>query len=262
MPVDLIVTRLSITPVKGLQLHHPDSIHVTNQGAVGDRLFYLLDDTGTIQSCTRNAGLFGLRAEYDIERRRLEVRRGTELLLGGVVEPARPVETDMWGLRTITSDLVAEPLWSTFFSDIIGKPVHLLQSRAPAYDVQPVTLLGTGSVRRLARQAGLPEIDSRRFRMLVEFSGGQAHLEDTWHGALLEVGDAVLRVGGPIHRCAAPTRNPGSGTVDLQVLKLITSYRGRQDSVFGLGANFGVYADVIEPGDISVGDRLRLLAET
>lgn len=45
--------------------------------------------------------------------------------------------------------------------------------------------------------------------MLVEFSGGQAHLEDSWEGDLLEVGDAVLRVGGPIHRCAAPTRDPG-----------------------------------------------------
>jgi hypothetical protein len=45
--------------------------------------------------------------------------------------------------------------------------------------------------------------------------------------------------------------------VDLQTLRLITSYRGRRDSVLGVGATFGVYADVIQPGTISVGDSLR-----
>jgi uncharacterized protein YcbX len=252
------VTRLSITPVKGLMLHHPDSIDVTAQGAVGDRLFYLLDDTGKLQSCTRNPGLFGLRATYDDESRRLEVTRGDEVLLGGIVEPATAVDTDLWGLRTIKADVVADPVWSTFFSDMAGRRVHLLLARESAYDVQPVTLLGTASVDELARRAGLTEVDSRRFRMLIEFSGGEPHLEDSWDGRLLEVGGAVLRGGGPVQRCAATTRDPDSGAVDLQTLRLITAYRGRQESVFGLGANFGVYADVVEPGTVCVGDSLRV----
>lgn len=256
--LDLTVARLSITPVKGLELHHPESVHVTAEGAEGDRLFYLLDDQDNIQSCTRNASLFGLRADYDPAQRRLEVTRGGQLLLGAVVDRAIEVETDMWGLRTITSDVVADPLWSRFFSDIIGKPVRLVQARGHAFDVQPVTLLGTGSIQRLAQQAALPQIDARRFRMLVEFAGGEPHVEDSWEGQLVEVGGAVLRGGGPIHRCAATTRNPESGVVDLKTLRLVIDYRGRQDSVFGFGANFGVYGDVIEPGTISVGDRLRV----
>jgi uncharacterized protein YcbX len=255
---DYTITRLSTTPVKGLLLHHPESIDLTAQGAVGDRLLYLVDDTGQLQSCTRNPGLYGLGAAYDPESRRLEVSRGDELLLGGTVEPAIAVDTDMWGLRTLVADVVADPVWSTFFSDVVGRRVQLVQARGSAYDVHPVTLLGTGSVEELARHAGVPGIDSRRFRMLIEFSGGDPHVEDSWDGELLEVGDAILRAAGPVKRCAATTRDPDSGVVNLQTLQLITAYRGRQSSAFGLGANFGVYGEVVEPGTISVGDSLRL----
>ena len=110
----------------------------------------------------------------------------------------------------------------------------------------------------LARHAGVPDVDSRRFRMLIEFSSSEPHLEDSWDGRLLEVGGAVLRGGGPVQRCAATTRDPDSGAVDLQTLRVIRNYRGQQDSVFGLGSNFGVYADVVEPGTVSVGDLLTL----
>ena len=100
MPGDLTITRLSTTPVKGLLLDHPDSIELTAEGAVGDRAFYLLDDRGKIQSCTRNPGLYGLSATYDADSRRLRVRRGDEVLLDRVVEPARALDVDMWGLRS------------------------------------------------------------------------------------------------------------------------------------------------------------------
>ena len=131
MSSDLTITRLSTTPVKGLSLHHPDAIALTGQGAAGDRLFYLLDDAGRLQSCARNPGLYGLSAAYDTTSRRLEITRGDEVLLGGVIEPATPVDTDMWGLRTISSDAVADPVWSEFFSDLIGRRVQLLLARGP-----------------------------------------------------------------------------------------------------------------------------------
>jgi uncharacterized protein len=254
MSLSHTVTRLSITPVKGLLLHHPDSIDLTAHGAVGDRLFYLVDSTGQVQSCTGNPGLYGIRADYDSDSRRLEITRGHDVLLSRTVEPAGMVETDMWGLRTIKAATVADPVWGTFFSDLVGRPVQLLQARASAYDVQPVTLLGTASVQRLARHAGLPHVDARRFRMLIEFSGGEPHVEDSWGERLLKVGNAVLRIGGPVKRCAAVTRAPDSGAVDLQTIRLIAGYRGRQTSALGTGAHFGIYADVVQPGMISVGD--------
>ena len=257
MPSDFAITRLSTTPVKGLALHHPESIELTRDGAIGDRRFYLVDDTGRLQSCARNPELFGLTAAYDRATRRLEISRDGQVLLAGVIEPDRTVQTDLWGVRTITSDVVADPAWSEFFSDLLGRRVHLLQARTSAYDVSPVTLLGSGSVARLSQHVGSP-VDSRRFRMLIEFTSDDPHVEDSWDGRILHVGEAVLRGGGPVHRCAATTRDPDSGAVDLQTLRLITEYRGRQDSLFGIGANFGAYADVVEAGRVSVGDRIQL----
>jgi uncharacterized protein YcbX len=260
--IDQTVTRLSITPVKGLLLHHPNSIELTAHGAVGDRQFYLVDETGKVQSWTHNPGLAGLTGAYDMDSRRLQVTHAGQVLIDRNIEPATAVTTDMWGLRTITSDVVADAVWHTFFSDLVGRRVHLVHARGSAYDVRPVSLLGMSSVEELARQAGLSSVDSRRFRMLIEFSGGEPHMEDSWDGKILEVGHAVLRGGGPVKRCAATTRNPDSGAVDLQTLRLITSYRGRRDSVLGAGATFGVYADVIESGTISVGDSLRVCTDT
>jgi len=261
MSIGYTVTRLSITPVKGLLLHHPDSIDLAVHGVLGDRIFYLLDSTGRIQSCTGNPGLYGLRASYDADSRRLEITRRHDVLISRAVELAEVTETDMWGCRTIRSAIVADPVWSTFFSDIVGRPVQLLQALASAYDVHPVTMLGTASVQELARHAGLAQVDSRRFRMLMEFSGGEPHVEDSWDDKLLEIGNAVLRVGGPVKRCAAVTRAPDSGAVDLQTIRLIASYRGRQTSALGIGAHFGVYADVVEPGTVSVGDTLTVCAD-
>jgi uncharacterized protein YcbX len=259
-PPEYAVTRLSTTPVKGLMLHHPDSIELTTQGAAGDRLFFLVDDGGGLQSCTRNPGLYGLSATYDAETGHLEVRRGDEVLHRGLVEEGDSVDTDMWGLRRLAGDVVADPTWGALFSDAAGRQVQLVRARGSAFDVEPVTLLGTASVAELAARAELAEVDSRRFRMLVEFEGGGPHVEDSWGGELLQVGGAVLRVRGPVKRCAATTRHPDSGVVDLQTLRMISSYRGRQESVLGPGACFGVYAEVVEPGGVAVGDRLSRVA--
>jgi uncharacterized protein YcbX len=258
MPAVLSVARLSTVPVKGLSLDHPDTIDLTVHGAAGDRRFYLVDESGRLQSCTANAALLRLRARYDSHSRRLDVIRGEEVVCAGTVETASPVDTDMWGLRTITSDVVADPQWSDFFSDALGKRVLLVQARTSAYDVKPATIVGTSAVQELARRSGLAEVDPRRFRMLIEFSGGKPHLEDSWAGRILRIGGAVLRGAGPVKRCAATTRDPGSGAVDLQTLRLITAYRGRRDSVLGVGATFGLYCEVLEPGSVSVGDRLQV----
>lgn len=255
MDADHRVTRLSTTPVKGLALHHPDAIELTPDGAVGDRVFFLVDDDGEVQSCTANRGLFGLTPTYDSDSRHLAITRGQEVVIEGVVEPGPAVTVDLWGVRTVDAETVADPAWSAFFSDLVGKPVRFLRARGSAYDVWPVTLVGTASLDELARH-GADGVDPRRFRMLIEFSGGDPHVEDSWAGRLLEVGGAVVRAGGRVKRCAATTRHPDSGEVDLQTLRLITSYRGRQESEFGLGAHFGVYGEVVEPGRVSVGDRL------
>ena len=62
------------------------------------------------------------------------------------------------------------------------------------------------SLAALARAAGEPGVDARRFRMLVEIDGVAAHEEDAWIGTTVRIGAALVRVAGHVGRCSITTR--------------------------------------------------------
>lgn len=250
------VTRLSVTPIKGLALHHPDAIELDHSGAVGDRDLYMVDADGKLLSIARCGGFVGVHAAFDRAAGRLELRDAGGGLVAGTVRLGEPVTTDFWG-RPVAGHVVEGP-WAERLSELAGRDVRLVKTDAPGAgsDEEPVTLMGEASLRELARRSDLPEVDGRRFRMLIEFSSSEPHVEDTWNGRRLDVGTAALRIGGPVPRCAATTRHPDHGDRDLPTVRLIRNYRGMQQG----GVNFGVYASVAEGGTVRVGDALRLRA--
>jgi len=252
------VAQLSTTPVKGLALSHPDSVDLTGDGVDGDREFFLVTDDGRLISCTDLGDLMRHRATYDAASRVLEVHGPDGLLRSAVAEQGAPLHTDFYGLRTVAAHVV--PGWDDLFSQIGGRALRLVHGETGGYDVHGVSLLGSASTAALAASSSVHAVDSRRFRMNVEIAGAAAHDEDTWDGRELRLGGAVVRVGGPIKRCAATTRNPDTGVVDLQTLRLIRTARGRQETPeFGFGFYFGVYADVVTPGRVHVGDEVELV---
>jgi uncharacterized protein YcbX len=124
-----------------------------------------------------------------------------------------------------------------------------------------VTLLGTGSIERLeeaAAEAGQPgPIDERRFRMNLGVSGIAPHEEDTWTDRKVRVGETAIEVREKVGRCAATTRDPEAGCVDLKTLHHIRSYREDVPSLEPLP--FGVYASVKTPGTVRLGDPVEAL---
>jgi uncharacterized protein YcbX len=249
------VARFCTTPVKGLALSHPDSIELTATGAAGDRDFFLIGDDDRLVSITATGSLVELAADWSPGDDRLTIRSRDGSEWTGELRPGRRVSVDFWRARDVAGHVLDGP-WSDLLSERAGRRVHLVQAETAGdgSDIEPVTLLGQASVAELARRSGLESVDARRFRMLIEFAEGEPHVEDTWHGQTLEVGEALLRVGGPVPRCAATTRDPDSGTRDLPVVRMIRDYRG----VTADGVGFGVYADVLRPGTVRVGDRLVL----
>ena len=252
------VTRLSVTPVKGLALHHPALIEVTERGAVGDRDFYLVDDDDRLVSVAKTGSLFTLSAEYadDI----LTISEAGVVLAQSPVHPGDRLSADFFGFRQVAGHLAEGP-WDEVFTARAGRRLRLVKAaeECGGVDVEPLTILGDASTRQLAHTAGLTVVDARRFRMLIEFDGAAPHEEDSWHGRRVSVGEVLIEVGGPVQRCAGTTRNPSSGAIDLKTLALIGDYRGRQDSVFGLGFNFGMYARTVRTGSIAVGDQVSLV---
>jgi uncharacterized protein YcbX len=92
--------------------------------------------------------------------------------------------------------------------------------------------------------------------MSIQFSAAGPHAEDGWDRRVLEVGTALIRVAGAVPRCAATTRHPDRGDVDLKTMHLIRGYRGVTSTELGRGIPFGVYADVVRPGILRVGDAM------
>jgi len=245
------VVRLSTTPVKSLQLHHPEAIELEAFGVAADRRFYLIREDGRLLAGLHHGPLALVRADWDALHDRLRLTFPDGEVVEGSVELADPVVTDFWGHR-VEGRVVAGP-WAEVLSAYALKRVRLVKAdvSAGAVDVEPLTLVSSESVAELARRAGVGTVDARRFRMLVEIAGCEPHEEDTWAGRHVRLGEAVVEIGGPVPRCATTTRDPATGMRDLDTLREIAAYRGKRD---GKKVDFGVYAQVVRPGVVRVGD--------
>jgi uncharacterized protein YcbX len=244
------VTRISITPVKGMALHHPDEVLLDRNGVAENRRFFMIDADGRLYGILRHAPFVRIRAEVENGGGRLSLTFPDGEVVAGEVELGEATETDFWG-RAVRGHEVDGP-WSAALSDYAGQTVRLVRSDRPgdAIDVLPATLVSRESVDELARRAGRDTVDGRRFRMLLEIEGCEPHEEDRWEGQAVRVGGALLRMGKPVPRCAVTTRDPQSGERDLDTLGTIAEYRGLDEDRH---ANFGVYAEIEEPGIVRVG---------
>jgi len=251
------IARISISPVKAFRLVHPEEVELGPDGVAENRRFFLVGHDGERLRSSLTPWPVLVRAEYDAgeERLRMEFPRGTEIE-GAADALGDPVHSAT-GSLDVTGRVVEGP-WEAPLSELAGHPVRLVRlDRIGAGLNEPVTFVSDGSLDRLARQAETT-VDSRRFRMLFELSGCEAHEEDTWAGREFAIGEAVVRVGGPVDRCAVTTRDPETGERDLDTLRLIKSYRGRRESDGAV--LFGVYGQVVQPGRVRVGDALEPLA--
>jgi len=250
------IARISISPVKAFRLVHPEEVELGPDGVAENRRFFLVGPDGERLRSSLTPWPVLVRAEYDAgeERLRMEFPRGTEIE-GAADALGDPVHSAT-GSLDVTGRVVEGP-WEAPLSELAGHPVRLVRlDRIGAGLNEPVTFVSDGSLDRLARQAETT-VDSRRFRMLFELSGCEAHEEDTWEGRRFAVGEAVVCVGGPVDRCAVTTRDPDTGERDLDTLRLIKSYRGQRESDGAI--LFGVYGQVIKPGRVRVGDALEPL---
>ncbi len=245
------VSRLCVTPVKGLALLDRDEVTLAPTGVPDNRRFYLLSEQGKLWNGTKDGPLYTVRSDTDPEGESLRLEFTDGRVLDERVSLGRRKFTAFWG-RPVWGNVVEGP-WADALSDLVGKPVQLMRAEDPggAFDDSPVSLLSDASLDELARRSGANEVDARRFRMLVHIAGTEPHAEDEWIGRRVRIGETLLDVTYQDARCRMTTRNPDTGVKDFDTVREIKSYRGLREGKY---ADFGVYADVVEPGLIRVGD--------
>jgi uncharacterized protein YcbX len=131
-------------------------------------------------------------------------------------------------------------------ADELAPGVRVIKQNRGVFDVAPLSLTTTQSVRAIAELVGA-ELEPHRFRpnILIEGAGDAPFAEDDWVGSELRIGTARIRVDVRDERCVMVNVDPSTTERNAAVLKAIARERD---------ACLGVYASTVTPGQVAVGD--------
>jgi uncharacterized protein len=250
------VARISIAPVRGLGLEHPEFVDLADKGVLEDRRFYVIDEGGRLFDRLRFGPLVQVSAHTDPDAIRLRLAFPDGTVVEDEVRLGEPVETFIY--KRIAAGRVVEGPWAEALSRFAGRAVRIVRCDEPGGTRRKnaISLISDGSLAELAKWVDVSAVDARRFRMLFEVEGAAAHEEDGWIGGRLAIGTAVVSITKPDARCAITTQDPDTGVPDMDTLRTLIAYRGLRE---GRKIDFGVLGEVVTPGRVSVGDEVEVL---
>ena len=155
-------------------------------------------------------------------------------------------------LRTPAGRQSIESFFAQFCADELRGPPKVLHAPGHSFsDVarKVVSIINLASVAALETAIGAP-VHPLRFRGNVYVEGWPAWHEFDLLGKEIAVGNgARLKIVKRIVRCAATNVDPDTGARDLAIPETLLQTFGHADC--------GVYGEVIEAGEIAVGNELR-----
>ncbi|MFS0897942.1 MOSC domain-containing protein [Mycolicibacterium litorale] len=238
------VVELYRHPVKSMFGEDVDMVTVVDGGVLGDRArAFEAVPTGQRITAKKYGAMLNCRARY--------------LSAPSEQDPAPPIEVTMPDgsvVRGDSDELIAR------VSDLLGVQVRLTAGASGSQvDLAPVHIVAAGTLRWLAAHHPSGRWEARRFRPNIVIDDGEDDgvAEDRWLGCDLQIGDAVLHVAMPTPRCVMTTRAQHEVLPrDQKIMRTMTNVRMRDVPVFGERPSVGVYADVVQPGVVHLGDRV------
>ncbi|MGW3040825.1 MOSC domain-containing protein [Kitasatospora sp. NPDC001159] len=257
------VERLRRYPVKSLLGEELSVVEVDERGLAGDRGRALLDvETGRVASA-KNPRLWAGLLRYSAaaadggvaitgpdgrsaDEAELSEALGRKLALIAERPPGATVE------RAVPEEVLAHGIAAE-----VPVTVNELGRAAPDggfFDFAPLHLITSSTLDAVG-------VEAERYRPnLVIRTEGEGFVENAWVGRELAIGRALrLRVVAPTPRCAVPTLRHGPLPRRTEALR-IPAERNRLVPLEGVPELpcAGVYAQVLAPGRIEPGDRVRL----
>ena len=243
MAEELVVRRAGFSPVKGMRHLALDHVDLDERGAVGDRAFCLVDPPERrVLRTVQHPSLMGVVAESYADGLALTLPSG-ERADGPAAPTGETVTCDYWG-RQVDLELTEGP-HAELMSARLGQDVRLARApRGAVVFADPITLVTTASLQALGGS-----VQSARFRATLVVEADAPWAEDAWLGRTMTAGDATIRIGGPIPRCAVIDHHPETGEKDTRLLKALAHTRPTNAAGEPM---FGVYATVAAPGRVAV----------
>src|SRR5499433_1109714 len=265
MPNDLVGTVVELWrfPVKSMQGEQVSDVRVTTTGLVGDRGYALIEaDTGKVVSA-KSVKLFpdllGCRAAFleppqtgrELPPVRIELPDGSSVSSDSQDAPAllsayfhREVTLGRAAPADFTIDqyhpdlenldpaghrnrVLEQKLGSAFFAEAgLDSPVP----EGLFFDLFPLTLLTTSTLKQLSKLRPETQFDRRRFRMnVIVDTGDQGFVENNWVGKELSIGDTLrVRIAIPDPRCVMTTLAQDDLPRDNEVLRTLTCHNRLQ----------------------------------
>lgn len=139
--------------------------------------------------------------------------------------------------------------------DLSKLPAHIIEFTSPPgtyFDAFPIHLLTTVSLEMMARLNPAATWDTRRFRpnFLIETEPQiKGLVEADWDGRKLHVGSVELKCEIPTPRCGMTIQAQAELPKDPGILRTIVNDADQ---------SLGIYASVLKPGGVKVGDLVEL----
>jgi uncharacterized protein len=248
------VAWIAVAPVKSMALVQLEQAFVGVTGIAGDRAFALIDADDRLVNGKRIGPLARIRPAYVAASRTLSLAIPDHPPASGDVVLGESLSARFFG-HPRPVRLVEGP-WSAAVSAWAGRRLRLVALADPGEgpDRGPsTTLLSTAALASLAMAGGEERpLDGRRFRMTFGIDDVEAHAEDSWLDRDVRVGGVVVRVVGNVGRCAVTTHDPDTGRPSFDTLRVLSETRGMLPTTEPLP--FGVWAEVVEPGEVALGD--------
>jgi uncharacterized protein YcbX len=248
------VAWIAIAPVKSMALLHLDRAVLERTGIAGDRAFAVVDTHGRLVNGKRIGAFMTIHPEVDAATGRLTLHFPDEPEVSGDVALGEVMTATFFGEPRPVQPLIGP--WSEALSAWAHQDLRLVApvGTGEGIDRGPsVTLLSTAALATLAHAAEQTDpIDGRRFRMTFGIDGVEAFAEDGWIGRDVRVGAALIRPTGNVGRCAVTTQDPDTGIPTFDTLRILQQIRGSLETTEPLPC--GVVADIIEPGEVRLGD--------
>lgn len=256
----MIVTSIIIYPIKGMKGTSLDSCYTLGRGFENDRRYMLIDRNNKFIS-QRSHSILALIHPRIVNEEIQVIYQDQSFSFPLALTPKEIVDISLFE-HTIQGRLVSKKV-DKQFSKLVNDEVRLVKmtddidrtkklikgpdsTTVSFADGYPYLIAGTASINQLNTKMD-QSVLMDRFRPNIIVETKVPHEEDEWES--IQIGKAKMMIIKPCARCPVVTINQQTGEKNKDTLKVLSTYRKKDNKVY-----FGANAISLGNNNISVGD--------